>query len=264
MGQTNSTFTTANAFPNDVHLEVKQFGPGGTSYEQVTTLAKREVCTIQAPKEKRDEDISVILTFMDSDHSHILGRYKIEKNVETFSCWILSRDGKPIKASANDPWIGLEDNKNYLDDTCPTCTELNQICQICFIQLKMSSVGNSLRVIRKFTPEKSLLQYIAELKTRHDLAAVNQVQTMIEDITAVAMKYSALEIQTRVIVGKIQVYAENWKEAAEDFLEDGIWEDFLDDIFNIKDIIRELGRATEENGQIRDQVSISPIFYEHL
>jgi hypothetical protein len=184
--------------------------------------------------------------------------------VETFSCWILSRDGKPIKASANDPWIGLEDNKNYLDDICPTCTELNQICQICFIQLKMSSVGNSLRLIRNFTPEKSLLQYIAELKTRHDLAAVNQVQTMIEDITAVAMKYSALEIQTRVIVGKIQVYAENWKESAEDFLEDGIWEDFLDEIFNIKDIILELGRATEKNDKIQKQVSISPIFYEHL
>ena len=56
-----------------------------------------------------------------------------------------------------------------------------------------------------------LLQYIAEIKTRHDLASVNQVQTMIEEITRVAMKCSALEIQTRAVVGKIQVYGENWK-----------------------------------------------------
>ena len=45
-------------------------------------------------------------------------------------------------------------------------------------------------------------------------------------------------------------------KGAEDFLDDGIWEDFLDDIFNIKDIIQELGRATEENNQIRDQVNL--------
>ena len=131
--------------------------------------------------------------------------------METFPCWILSRDGTFIKALANEPWVGLEDNMNYLDDMCPTCIESNQICQICFIQLKMSSIGNGLRKIRKSTPDMCLLQYIAEIKTRHDLASVNQVQTMIEEITRVAMKYSALEIQTRAVVGKIQVYGENWK-----------------------------------------------------
>ena len=64
----------------------------------------------------------------------------------------------------------------------------------------------------------------------------DQGKEMIQKLGEVAKDYSQLELMTQMAVRQIQSYGENCDSSIEDFLEDGNYEELLNEVGNIEEI----------------------------
>ena len=70
------------------------------------------------------------------------------------------------------------------------------------------------------------------------------------DILSLADDYAKLESRTKDCVQEVKCYAENLKECAVDFIEDGILNDYRNGLTNIDNVHKELRCVTEQYYQI--------------
>jgi len=217
-------------------------------------VSKGEICSLDIPEAETDLAI-VTLEFTDENfRRHILRRLEFGREVRESSSWVITRDGKMVMAEAEAPWISAVDRRNHLNDVCPACNEVKRLCDLCYISVKLANIGNCLRAVERYVPRKELNKFLAEVKFKQIYASNDQVKKLVEEIKSLATRFSKQEVKTKMLVGEVQNYGQIWKEAAEDFLEDGNWKDFLIEVMSFEDVRKELKETIEDNNLIQDEV----------
>jgi hypothetical protein len=104
---------------------------------------------------------------------------------------------------------------------CPECSDLGPKCVICSVSAPITQLLGSLQNMMQNQPEKLIYKVAAEMETEKVIAKHDKGKEIIKTLRELAKKYSQLEFQNQRAVRTIRSYGKAWKEAAEDFMEDG-------------------------------------------
>ena len=97
---------------------------------------------------------------------------------------------------------------------------------------------------------KSLIKTIAEISNEKVKKQKKELFELYDDIKSLADDYAKLESRTKDCVQEVKCYAENLKECAVDFIEDGILNDYRNGLTNIDNVHKELKYVAEQYYQI--------------
>ena len=170
--------------------------------------------------------------------------------------WIITRQGGLVESKNGYPWLSLSDEKNHGSEACTTCSTFSGVCEVCYIETKMSLIQESIGTIQVCNLGHSLVELLANLQTEKIISKNKEGQLMLKDIEKLAQKYWLLETKTKRVVRDIQSYGEMLEQAAEDFKHDGNMQDFLDEAKDMTDIKDSLKDVNEQHGEIKKFVSV--------
>ena len=159
---------------------------------------------------------------------------------------IVTADGSVVDAKSleGSSWLDWTD-RNHKAEPCKTCTSLRSLCTVCLIESRMEKIQTSIQVVSRCRVAQTLvsvLEKMANDKVAKKEEEARQIMCEVEDL---AKHYWTLEAKTKRSVREIKGYGEILKEAAEDFLEDGIINDFWNEVSNMDEVKMALKEANK-------------------
>jgi len=171
------------------------------------------------------------------------------------SSWVITRLGGLTESLSFDPFVGVADNKNHATESCTSCT-LYDVCNLCYVETQICKVQNSIGTIQVCHLGRSLVNLLVDLQKEKVCSKNDKGKKMLKDIEDLAKKYWSLETITKRVIRDIQTYGENLQEAAEDFENDGIISDFLNEITDLDNVKKSLMDANEKHVEIKKKVDV--------
>ena len=185
------------------------------------------------------------------------GRY-IAQDVPCYerqSVIVVATGGIVDAADRNSPWVDLS-GKNHKQDPCPVCSEISSVCSLCLVESRLGKIRESIGIVQDCQLAKHLVETIERVKQIKVAERQQEMRDMIRDIEGLAKMYWKLEAKTKRAVGNVKVYGVDLKEAAVDYLKDGILTDFWRELTNMNEAKTNLESATEHHEEIKREASL--------
>ena len=176
---------------------------------------------------------------------------------------IVTPDGSIVDAEKleADQWLD-KTGKNYKAPPCQACVASQSLCTECLVDSRIEKIQTSIAAVSSCRVARTLVSVLESLESMekkvNDKKAEKeqQISQIMSEVRELAKHYWTLEAKTKRSVREIQSYGKNLKEAAEDFLEDGILNDFWKELTEMDGVKEALEKAYEEHEIIQGQVKI--------
>ena len=157
---------------------------------------------------------------------------------------IVTATGDVVDAKKDQLWIDME-GKDHRKDPCTSCKSMSSICTVCLVESRMEQIQKSIGVIQSCKVAQTLISTIEEMGREKFARKRLEAQELMSEVEALAKEYWTLESKTKRSVRDVKAYGENLKEAAEDYLNDNIINDFWQEMSDMKDVKKSLEEAND-------------------
>ena len=152
-------------------------------------------------------------------------------------------------------WIDLNDI-NHKRAPCPDCEDLSSLCTVCLVDSRMERIQNSIGAVQSCRVAQNLVRTMAKIEKEKLAKKEEESRKLMEEVENLARYYWTLEAKTKRTVRDVRAYGKDLKVAALDFLEDGILEDFWEQMVDMDNVKASLKEANEEHEVIKGKVKL--------
>ena len=130
------------------------------------------------------------------------------KPVEAKTTWVISRLGGLVESCPKKPFVGVLDKLDHSLDPCSECQWLKNVCKVCFVEVTMRKIQESIGTIQMCQLGHLLVQLLSYLKTKKICSKNDEGKKMMNQIEGLAEGYWSLEMDTKRVVRKVKTYGE--------------------------------------------------------
>ena len=221
--------------------------------EGFTCVPSQAVTTFQ-PACRGTDTVFITVTYFDAGGNELYAAHNHPHNKS--QAVIVTATGGIVDAKSEyASWI----DRNGIDhkrDPCPDCQELSSLCPVCLVDSKMEKIQNSIRAVQSCRVAQNLVSTIAKIEKEKLAKKGKESRKLMEEVENLAKYYWILEAKTKRTVRDVRAYGSHLKEAAVDFLQDGILGDFLEQMLDMEDVKASLKEANEEHEVIKGKVKM--------
>ena len=152
-------------------------------------------------------------------------------------------------------WID-EAGKNHESDPCEECRSVSSVCTVCLVESKMGLIQKSIGVVQGCRVAETLVKTIEKMSKQKVTKKEAEAAQMMKDIEELAKHYWVLESKTKRSVRDVSAYGTSLKEAAEDFVKDGVHKDFLEEMRDMTEVKKSIEEANEQHNIIKGEVAL--------
>ena len=153
------------------------------------------------------------------------------------------------------PWTD-RNGKDHQQEPCAVCSGISAVCSFCTAESRLDEMKNSIGIVQNCRLANHLAQTIEKVKQSKVSEKQQEAREMINEIEKMAKMYWNLEARTKRAVGNVKVYGVTLIEAAEDYLSDGILNDFWKELTNMEEAKNNLTSANEKHEEIKSKASV--------